>query len=105
MLGLLEAVMPEIVWLDDAETLAYLHGCVSTERQPVAVPPVPFFIDGLVADMPLFPGIEPMLGRAHLRTLTLRGFPDQTWPGLLDELNRLDLAYRWVARWLPLDKP
>lgn len=105
VLGLLEAVMPEIGWLDDAETLEYLHGCISTERQPVAVPPVPFFIDALIADVPLIPGIEPMLGRAHLRTLTLRGFPDQTWPGLLDELNRLGLAYRWVARWLPLDKP
>ena len=45
-----------------------------------------------------------MLGRAHLRTVTIRGFPDQTWPGLLDELNRLPVAYRWVARWLPLDK-
>ena len=105
VLGLLAAVMPELAWLDDVETLAYLHACVSTELQPVAVPPVPFFIDGLVADMPLVPGIEPMLGRSHLRTLTLRGFPDQTWPGLLDELNRLGIAYRWVARWLPLDKP
>ena len=105
VIGLLEAVMPEISWLDDAETLAYLHACVSTERQPVAVPPVPFFVDALVADRPLIPGIEPMLGRAHLRNLTLRGFPDQTWPGLLDELNRLPIANRWVARWLPLDKP
>jgi hypothetical protein len=55
--------------------------------------------------MPLVPGVEPMLGHSYLRTLTLRGFPDQTWPGLLDEMNRLPLAYRWVARWLPFDKP
>jgi type IV secretion system protein VirB4 len=97
--------MPEIAWLDDSATLTYLHACVSTERQSVAVPPVPFYIDGLVADMPLVPGIAPMLGHSHLRTLTIRGFPDQTWPGLLDELNRQSLAYRWVARWLPFDKP
>ena len=103
--GLLEGVMPEIAWLDDCGTLAYLHTCVSTECQPIEVPPVPFYIDGLVTDMPLVPGVEPMLGHSHLRTLTLRGFPDQTWPGLLDEMNRLPLAYRWVARWLPLDKP
>jgi type IV secretion system protein TrbE len=103
--GLLDGVMPQIAWLDDSETLAYLHACVSTKRHPIEVPPVPFFIDGLVTDMPLVPGVEPMLGRSHLRTLTLRGFPDQTWPGLLDEMNRLPLAYRWVVRWLPLDKP
>jgi len=26
------------------------------------------------------------------------GFPSQTWPGLLDDLNRLAFPYRWVAR-------
>jgi type IV secretion system protein VirB4 len=103
--GLLEGVMPEIAWLDDSATLTYLHACVSTERQSVVAPPVPFYIDGLVTDMPLVPGVAPMLGHSHLRTLTIRGFPDQTWPGLLDELNRQSLAYRWVARWLPFDKP
>jgi type IV secretion system protein TrbE len=104
VLGLLEGVMPEAAWLDAAETLTYLHACISTERHRVAVPEVPFYLDALLYDMALVPGIAPMLGRAHLRTVTIRGFPDQTWPGLLDELNRLPLAYRWVARWLPLDK-
>ena len=82
--------MPECAWLDDGETLAYLHGVVSTHgRHPVAVPEVPFYLDGLLPDCDLTAGIAPMLGRSHLRTLTLRGFPDRTWPGLLDELNRL----------------
>ncbi|HXO91875.1 MAG TPA: conjugal transfer protein TrbE, partial [Stellaceae bacterium] len=84
VLGLLDSVMPQIAWLDDSETLAYLHACVSTKRHPIEVPPMPFFIDGLVTDRPLVTGVEPMLGGSHLRTLTLRGFPDQTWPGLLD---------------------
>src|SRR5947209_6118189 len=30
-----------------------------------------------------------MLGPCHLRVLTIRGFPASTWPGLLDDLNRL----------------
>ncbi|MHB1872919.1 MAG: conjugal transfer protein TrbE, partial [Steroidobacteraceae bacterium] len=54
----------------------------------------------LLPDCDLTPGVAPMLGRCHLRTLTLRGLPDRTWPGLLDELNRLPIEYRWVARWL-----
>jgi len=97
--------MPDCAWLDDAETLAYLHGTISTHgRHPVVRPDVPFYLDGLLPDCDLTPGIAPLLGRCHLRTLTLRGLPDRTWPGLLDELNRLPLEYRWVARWLPLDK-
>ncbi|MCW8309208.1 conjugal transfer protein TrbE [Acidiphilium sp. PA] len=106
VLDLLATLMPACAWFDDAETLAYLHATISTNgHHPVAVPAVPFYLDGLLPDCDLTPGIAPMLGRCHLRTITLRGLPDRTWPGLLDDLNRLPIAYRWVARWLPLEKP
>ncbi|XXQ52633.1 conjugal transfer protein TrbE [Xenophilus aerolatus] len=103
-LDLLEGVMPEIGWLDDAATLAYLHGCVSTARHPVAVPQVPMYLDALLADRPLTGGLAPMLGDRHLRVLTVRGFPASTWPGILDDLNPLGFAYRWCTRFLCMDK-
>ncbi len=103
-LGLLEGVMPEVGWLDDAQTLSYLHACVSTRRHPVAVPEVPMHLDALLADEPLTGGLAPMLGTRHLRVLTVRGFPTSTWPGILDDLNRLGFAYRWSTRFLCLDK-
>jgi type IV secretion/conjugal transfer VirB4 family ATPase len=102
--GLLEGVMPEVVWLDDAQTLTYLHGCVSTRRQAVAVPEVAMHLDALLADEPLVGGLAPMLGNQHLRVMSTRGFPTSTWPGLLDDLNRLGFAYRWSTRFLCLDK-
>jgi len=104
LFGLLEGVLPEIDWLDDAQALTYLHGCVSTRRHPVAVPEVPMHLDALLADEPLVGGLAPMLGRAHLRVLSVRGFPTSTWPGLLDDLNRLGFAYRWSTRFLCLNK-
>jgi len=103
-LDLLEGVMPEMAWLDDAQTLTHLHGCVSTRRHAVAVPEVPMHLDALLADEPLTGGLAPMLGRLHLRVLSVRGFPTSTWPGLLDDLNRLGFAYRWNTRFLCLDK-
>ncbi len=103
-IGLLDGVMPEIAWLDDGETLTYLHGCVSTRRHRVAVPELPMHLDALLADEPLTGGLAPMLGTQHLRVLSVRGFPTSTWPGLLDELNRLGFAYRWSTRFLCLDK-
>jgi type IV secretion system protein VirB4 len=104
LFGLLEGVMPEASWLDDAQTLTYLHGCVSTRRHAVAVPEVTMHIDALLADQPLVGGLAPMLGNQHLRVLSVRGFPASTWPGLLDDLNRLGFAYRWSTRFLCLDK-
>ena len=38
VLALLEGFMPEADWLDDRETLTYLHSCISTRRQHVRVP-------------------------------------------------------------------
>ncbi len=101
---LLDGVMPEIAWLHDADTLSYLHATVSPHAYPVAVPEVPFHLDALLADAPLLGGLAPMLGDAHLRVTTVRGFPTSTWPGVLDELNRLGFAYRWSTRFLCMDK-
>ncbi len=104
VLKLLEGFMPESRWLDDAETLTYLHSCISTRRQRVRVPEVPMYLDALLADQPLAGGLEPKLGSSHLRVLTIVGFPAATTPGILDELNRLAFAYRWSTRAIMLDK-
>src|SRR3546814_2609125 len=61
-------------------------------------------LDAWLADTPLAGGVAPKLADAHLRAITVRGFPDATWPGLLDELNRLGFGYRWVTRFICLDK-
>ena len=78
VLQLVEGFMPESRWLDDAETLTYLHSCISTNRQRVRVPEVPMYLDALLADQPLTGGLEPMLGNAHLRVLSIVGFPSAT---------------------------
>jgi type IV secretion system protein VirB4 len=101
---LLDGVMPEIAWLDDSETLTYLHATISTRRYRIGVPEVPFHLDALLADSALVGGLAPLLGDQHLRIVTVRGFPTSTWPGLLDDLNRLGFAYRWCTRFLCLDK-
>ena len=101
---LLDGVMPEIDWLDDSQTLTYLHATISTRRYRISVPEVPFHLDALLADTALVGGLAPILGDRHLRIVTVRGFPTSTWPGLLDDLNRLGFAYRWCTRFLCLDK-
>lgn len=104
LLHLLEGFVPEARWFDDEETLTYLHSTVSTKRQRVRVPETPMHLDALLVDEALVGGLEPMLGHQHLRTLTITGFPSATFPGLLDDLNRLAFPYRWVTRAITLDK-
>lgn len=103
-LDLFSGFMPEVSALDDGETLTYLHQAISTRRHEVAVPETPIYLDGLLADTPFTGGLEPMLGEAHLRTLTILGFPNLSRPGILDALNHQDFGYRWVTRFIALDK-
>jgi type IV secretion system protein VirB4 len=104
VLKLIDGFMPLCRWLDDVETLTYLHSTVSTKRQKVRVPQTPMHLDALLADEPLTGGLAPRLGKAHLHVLTISGFPGATIPGILDDLNRLDFAYRWSTRALLMDK-
>tara|TARA_A100001391_G_scaffold65878_6_gene41562 strand:+ start:32584 stop:35094 length:2511 start_codon:yes stop_codon:yes gene_type:complete len=104
VLALLDGFMPECRWLDDGETLTYLHSTISTNRHNVRVPEMPMYLDALLADQPLTGGLEPRLGSAHLRILTITGFPSATTPGILDDLNRLAFPYRWSTRAILMDK-
>jgi type IV secretion system protein VirB4 len=103
-LDLLSGFMPEVRALGDEETLTFLHNAVSAKRHSVAVPETPIYLDAILADTRLTGGLEPMLGDLHLRTLTLLGFPGFSRPGLLDALNHQDFGYRWVTRFIALDK-
>ena len=104
VLDLLSGVMPEVRALDDEGTLTFLHAAVSAKRHRVAVPETPVYLDALLADTALAGGLEPMLGDQHLRTVTVLGFPAMSRPGLLDALNHQDFGYRWVTRFVALDK-
>ena len=103
-MALIEAMMPLAHWLSDDETLTYLHDCISDRAHRVAAPKVPFHLDALLPDAPLIGGLAPKLGAKHLKVISVRSFVTETEPGLLDALNRLPVSYRWVTRFLPLDR-
>jgi type IV secretory pathway VirB4 component len=90
--------------LDDTQTLTYLHACVSTKTHRGRAAPPPAFLDAFLTDDDLQGGLYPRLGGQYLRTLSIRAYPTASSPGILDQLNGLGVSYRWVSRFLPLDK-
>lgn len=101
---ILAGFMPEIRELNDDETLTYLHACISTKRHPVKRPDVPFYLDAMLTDDDFQAGLFPKLGTHYIRTISVRSYPSTSTPGMLDRLNSLGVSYRWVCRFLPLDK-
>ena len=97
-------VLADIAPLDDTACLSYLHGTISTKRHVVVPPSTPMYLDAFLADTPLRGGLDPMLGEAYLRCISILGFPGTTQPGILDALNHLEFPYRWTTRFIALDK-
>ncbi len=90
--------------LNDAQTLTYLHSTISTSRHSVRVPPIPMYLDAYLPDSALTAGDIPMLGEYFIPVATIRGFPDHTWPGILSELDHLNIEYRLVFRFITMDQ-
>ena len=104
IVNLLSGFMPEVTPLDDDQTLSYLHDCVSERVLAVKRPLQSFYLDEMLADSTLSGGLSPKLGKHFIKTVSIRAYIGQTLPCLLDGLNELALEYRWVARYLPMDK-
>jgi type IV secretion/conjugal transfer VirB4 family ATPase len=101
---IMAGVFAEIRELDDDETLTYLHSTISTNRHLVRRPAIPMYLDGVLPDMAFTPGDIPMLGTHYIPTCTIGSFPPAAYPGILDDLNHLALEYRWVTRFVCMDK-
>jgi len=102
--GLFEGLCVEFEELDDDATLTYLKRTISPKPHLVRAPASAAFLDGLLCDAPLMGGAAPLLGDKHLRVLSVKGFPSFTAPGLLDELNALGFSFRFMTRFLCLDR-
>jgi type IV secretion system protein TrbE len=104
LVDIMRGVFVEVAELDDDQTLTYLHSTISTNRHPVTAPETPMYLDAILPDMAFTPGDVPMLGDDFIPTCTIEKFPATSLPGLLDQLNQTEIEYRWVTRYISLDK-
>ena len=117
-LDLLHDCCPEAEWLTAAETrpgysplLTYLHSTVSPKAHPVGLPEETAYLNSGLTDTDIYTGLYPSWGdpddlltfQGYIAAISLRRYPESTYPGILDTLNALPMEYRSVMRYLPLD--
>ena len=90
--------------LDNGETVAYLHSAVSFNRHPIRFPHTQILLDRILPDSELDTSLTMRLGDQYILIIGVNDFPDETYPAMLDGLNRARLEYRWVTRYICLDK-
>ena len=102
------AEMYECEPLSPLETLDYLHSCVSLKNYNLKMPVNPIALADSLCDTPFYGGTDPILGDGdesqNLYIYSIRSYPESSYPGMLDDLNRLDIEYRWMTRFICYDK-
>jgi type IV secretion system protein VirB4 len=83
--------------------LRYLRRCISGVDHSFALPEIPCYLNEILACENFYGGIEPRIGRKHVRAIALDGFPRMSSPGILRELDQLPIEYRWNTRALLID--
>jgi type IV secretion system protein TrbE len=83
--------------------LRYIRRCVSGTDHPFALPEIPCYVNEILACEDFYGGMEPRIGRKHIRVVAIDGFPRMSSPGILRELDQLPIEYRWNTRAILID--
>lgn len=93
---------------DDAyqsdELVNYLHFAMTGEPVALRIPDCPMYLDAWLGYPELWPGDTPKLGNKFIACVAIDGFPGSSFPGILDMLDGLPLAYRWSSRFIFLEQ-
>ncbi len=85
------------------ELLAYLHWISTGIRQPINLPSVPMYLDAIIGNQELRGGVAPIIGNQHIRVVALDGFPQDSTPDVLSQLDQVPISYRWNTRFIYLE--
>jgi type IV secretion system protein VirB4 len=83
--------------------LRYIHRCVAAVDHPIRLPQVPNYLNDLLASRDFVGGMNPRIGRKHIRAIAIDGFPRLSFPGILGALDALAIEYRWHTRAILLE--
>lgn len=94
------------VWrMTDSEIESYLFYCINGIRATLNLPTRHWTdLRFILANQDVTTGFYPMVGEKHMRVISMgEQFPMETYPTLLDSLNKLGFEYRWSTRYIFLD--
>jgi type IV secretion/conjugal transfer VirB4 family ATPase len=100
--GLLSGLLPLFRELNDDETLTYLHSTISSKRHKITTPDMPMYLDHILSDEGIEHGLELKVGDNFVRTISIKAFPGESFPGMLDAINDLNFPFRWSTRFIAM---
>ncbi|GMO25752.1 MAG: conjugal transfer protein TrbE [Termitinemataceae bacterium] len=90
--------------LNNQQTVEFLHSSISMNRHEIYFPTNAILLDKILPDQVLHLDLTMRLGEAYIPIVGINDFPNETYPTILSRLNETLLEYRWVTRFICLDK-
>jgi len=90
--------------LNNEETVEYLHSAVSFRRHWIRFPNNLINLNRILCDSELRTSETMKLGDHYIPIVGVNDFPHDTYPAILEALNRTRIEYRWVTRYICLSK-
>lgn len=85
------------------ELMQAINACVNNKWHDVKLPCIPQYLDCLLATE-MINSKELKLGDEYVLTVSIANYPAGTYPGLLEQLQKLPMALRWSNRFILTDQ-
>lgn len=86
------------------ELVNYLQLALTGLHMGLNLPPGGAYLDAVMGGLEFWPGDTPRIGDKFIACVCIEGFPQESYPGMLDILDHLSVPYRWSNRTIYLDQ-
>lgn len=91
--------------LDESQLFTYIKNNVSLNQQELIYPKDTFFfLDNFICDMDVRTSMPLKIGEYYAPVIAVMDFPNKSYPGIFDRLNRTMTEFRWTTRFIPMSK-
>lgn len=91
--------------MDSHSLMSYISWAITGEAVDIKLPiKYGVFLKYLLASKDLIGGENPKIGDKYIRAITIMGFPNESYPGILDRLNYVDFEYRFNTRFIMISQ-
>lgn len=105
----IERMMP-YEWVDEYnqvhyndEFLQFVNFALVGRNHPVQLPAISMYLDRYIGGYDFWTGVIPKIDNKYIGIVAIDGYPQQSYPNILDQLSKLSLEYRWNTRFVFLD--
>jgi len=105
----IERLMPRR-WYDEYnqvhyndEFLRFVNFALVGRNHPIELPAISMYLDRYIGGYDFWSGVVPKIDNKYIGIVAIDGYPQQSYPNILDKLSTLPLEYRWNTRFIFLD--